>query len=446
VQGGLSLPNARPRAQWARHRHDPDHRPISHAVIRVGLSAVIVASFLTAPDLTAPRSVEAAGCTNHRSKVHPPDTINVLRTRTGKVQTVDFRRYVATVMASGEWPTYLPMAALEAGAVATKQYAWYYTLKRNHRSGFRSAKGACYDVRDDVTDQLYRPEQARPTRKQFEAIDDTWGLSLRKGGRFFLTGYRAGTRRRCASDADGWKLYARSVINCASKKDWSRERIQEAYYGPSLEYVWAPGSQGPEVSTPRIRLTRRSSLYAAFAKVSWHAQGGRHEPRSTRFRLEHRIAGGKWKRVQLTQRNATSAHVDLSAEKSHKFRVRAKRRDEGRGSWSTSDRTRVQLRGANRDAEFGQRVILADERGDRARVRFDGRSIALIAPLGPRMGRAEIKLNGRVVAKVDLERGKRKEKKLVWTRNWSREKVRRIVVQPARKSDRLRIDGFLVLR
>jgi hypothetical protein len=439
------LPNAHARAQWARHRHDPERPPLTHAVVRVGLSAVIVASFMTAPDLAKPASVQASCGTNHGSKVRPPDTIKVLRTRTGKVQTVDFRRYVAMVMASGEWPSWMPRAALEAGAVATKQYAWYHALEGNHRKGYRS-KGVCYDVRDDTTDQLYRPEKADPTRKQFEAIDDTWGLTLRKNGRFFLTGYRQGTRRRCASDADGWHLYARSVVECARKKDWSRERIQEAYYGANVEYIWAPGSRGPGVSTPRIKLKRKSSLHAAFAKVYWHAQGGRDEPHGTRYRLEHRVGRGDWKRVKLAHRNATSARLDLRLEKSHRFRVRAKVRGEGRGSWSRSDRARVQLRGPNRDARFGERVAVADSRGDRARIRFDGRSIALVAPLGPNMGRAEIKLNGKVIAKVDLKRGERKEEKLVWTRNWSREKVRRIVVQPARKDERLRIDGFLVLR
>ena len=410
----------------------------------MGLSAVIVASFMTAPDVAAPPSVEAACGTNHGSKVVPPKSIKVLRTRSGKVQTVEFRRYVAIVMASGEWPTWMPSAALEAGAVATKQYAWYYALRGNHRRGYRKA-GVCYDVRDDTMDQLYRPERAEPTHKQFEAIDDTWGLTLRKNGRFFLTGYRAGERRRCAADADGWHLFARSVVTCARQRDWSRERIQEAYYGRGVEFVWAPGWRGPEVTAPRIKLTRRSSLYAAFAKVSWHSQGG-DASRGTRYRLEHRIGSGDWKRVRLARRTATSARVDLRMDKAHRFRVRAKERDGDRGHWSTSDRARVQLRGPKRGAEFGQSVVVADRHDDRARLRFDGRSVALVAPVGPKMGRAEIKIDGKVVARVDLERSERHVKKLVWARNWGRERVRRVVVQPARKRDRLQVDGFIVLR
>ena len=95
----------------------------------------------------------------------PPVSIKVLRSSAGKVQKVAFKRYVAEVMASGEWPSRLHKATLEAGAVATKQYAWYYAMNGNHRSSYVH-NGTCYDVRDDTRDQLYRPEHTKPTTKQ----------------------------------------------------------------------------------------------------------------------------------------------------------------------------------------------------------------------------------------------------------------------------------------
>ena len=441
------MPNTHARARWARTPRTAERPPRPHAAIRVGLSAVIVASFISAPDVTAPPPVEAACGTNHGSYVHPPRSIKVLRTRTGRVQTVDFRRYVAVVMASGEWPTWMPRAALEAGAVATKQYAWYYTMRGNHRSDYRTKRGVCYDVRDDVVDQLYRPEWADPTRKQFAAIDETWGLTLRKRGRFFLTGYRAGSATRCAADADGWKLYATSMIACARKRGWSRQQIQNAYYGPRVEYVWSSAPRGPVVTTPVVRLTRRTSLRSAFATVSWHdATPGRGSPRIARYRLQHRVGDGRWRDVELARKAATSTRVDLKLEKSHRFRIRAKDRRGEQSAWAASDRSRVRLKGPKGSSGFGLRTALANERGSRARIRFNGRSVAIVAPLGPKMGRAEIKVNGRVVARVDLERRKQRDQKLVWTRNWSREKVRRVVVQPARDRHHVQVDGFLVLR
>ena len=68
--------------------------------------------------LTEP--AEAAPCgTAWKSRKEPPPSILVLRTATGKVEKVGFKRYVAVVMASGEWPSSLPVALLEAGALAT---------------------------------------------------------------------------------------------------------------------------------------------------------------------------------------------------------------------------------------------------------------------------------------------------------------------------------------
>ena len=81
-------------------------------------------------------------------------------------------------------------------------------IKRNE------LKAKSYDVRDDVRDQLYK-HYAKPTSRQHKAIDKTWGLSLRKKGRFFLTGYRAGSVKTCGADAHGWKLYAMCVDECA---------------------------------------------------------------------------------------------------------------------------------------------------------------------------------------------------------------------------------------
>ena len=94
------------------------------------------------PDLTraAPDGQGSCG-TNWPSHKVPPETIEVLRTKTGKVQRVDFRSYVATVMASGEFPTWLPPAVLQVGATAVKQYAWYYAMDGHHRSGYKTAVG-----------------------------------------------------------------------------------------------------------------------------------------------------------------------------------------------------------------------------------------------------------------------------------------------------------------
>ncbi|CAN5828123.1 hypothetical protein BH23CHL8_BH23CHL8_04800 [soil metagenome] len=414
----------------------------------MALGAVLLSSVPAVPQAVAPPPVEAACGTNWTSRTIPPRTIRVLRTRSGKVQTVDFRRYVAIVMASGEWPSWLPKATLEAGAVATKQYAWYYALKGHHRSSYRSGSGACYDVRDDTNDQLFRPERAAPTTKQQRAIDRTWALTLRKRGRFFLTGYRAGTTSTCAADANGWKLYARSAATCARKHGWSSQRIQRAYFAPKLNFVWTPEVWGPALATPRVSLAAGSSLTTGPAKVRWRPLKGTQDV--ARYRMQRRVGGGSWKDVPLARTAATSASVELRIDRRVRFRVRGTDRKGRHGPWSITRPRKAVLRGPRDVTLSGSDTSLlgtpSSGRSRVARLRFTGKSIAYVAPTGPGMGRAIIKVNGRRVAVIDLEREQARGERLVWTRNWKRSRERVVVVKPADPAERVEIDGFLVLR
>ena len=121
-----------------------------------------------------------------------------------------FKKYVITVMGK-EWPSYLPQAVIDAGAVVVKQYAWFHVLG----NGRVSSQGQCYDVTDGVGDQLYKPNRARVRQDHYTAVDATWGVRLVKNGTLFMTGYRTGNKGACGHDATGWKLYARSATRCA---------------------------------------------------------------------------------------------------------------------------------------------------------------------------------------------------------------------------------------
>ena len=207
-----------------------------------GIAAVLAVSSLVTP--IVPPAVAAAGdsCTGWESRRTPPQTIRVLMTHSGRVLQVPFRSYVARVMASGEWPSRLPRALLVAGGFAAKQYAWYYALKGHHRDSYRTRSGVCYDVRNDTNDQLFY-RGADPTRKQREALAKLWTVSLRRGDRFILTGYRAASHSDlCARDADGWHLFARSAAHCA-RQDLSGMEILRRYYGQwrvqFVQPVWA---------------------------------------------------------------------------------------------------------------------------------------------------------------------------------------------------------------
>ncbi len=409
-------------------------------IARVALGALLVVTAMAVPQLSAPPGVEASSCTGWNSQVVPPRTIRVLRSGSGRVERVDFRRYVAEVMASGEWPGRLRKATLAAGAVATKQYAWYYTLKGNHRPGY-VRNGKCYDVRDDTSDQLYRPERATPTSKQKAAIDRTWGLTLRKNGRFFLTGYRMGASQRCAADANGWKLYERSVEACA-RKGWSYQRILKTYLSPHLHLVWS-NKLGPLLKKPSFNLQTGTNYDKGAATVAWKPTSSSVEVAS--YRLQRKVGKNAWKDVDLRSKTARQTRSWVKIGSSNKFRVRGKDAKGHAGPWAYSAKRKPGIRGP-----VGAKISGADfdpsSVRSKIRVKFDGRSVAFMTRTGPGMGKVRILLNGKRVATKDLDRDTVTDGALVWTRNFPRSKPRTIAVRAIDAAQRVDFDGFFVLR
>jgi hypothetical protein len=421
------------------------------AATRIGLAAIVIAASLSAPQLAEPAPVAAgSSCTGWTSQSVPPRTIRVLRTQSGRIEKVDFRRYVAEVMASGEWPGRLHQATLEAGAVATKQYAWYYAMRGHHRPGYRVG-ARCYDVRDDTMDQLYRPERAFPTVSQQRAIDATWALTLRKSGRFFLTGYRAGVSPQCAADANGWKLYGRSVEACA-RQGWSSRRVQRTYLGPNLTFVWSD-RMGPLLDEPDIVLKRGSRLPDNPVTVTWKPEPW--SPDVTRFTLQRRVGRGDWTAIPLAQSTARQTRVWLKTGKVNYFRVRGVD-DQGRiGPWYYSTDLKAVLRGpVGRRLGAPAMAMTAHARQATAsasssrwvRTRFTGRSVALVASTGPGMGLVRIFVNGKRVALVDLHRESGSPRELVWTMNFDRVTSRSVAIASVDPSRPVDFRGFYVLR
>jgi hypothetical protein len=397
---------------------------------------------LSLPEFATPApAAAAASCTGWTSKASPPPTIRVLRTGSGRVEKVEFRRYVAEVMASGEWPSRLSMATLEAGALATKQYAWYYSLKGHHRAHYVSG-GTCYDVRDDTMDQLYRPERSTPTSRQWKAISQTWDLTLRKSGRFFLTGYRAGVSSTCAADANGWKLYARSVNSCA-KQGWSSRRILNRYLNPNLSFVRSDQT-GPMLAKPRVLLKVGNVLPGA-ATLTWRPFEAGADVAS--YRLQRRLGRGAWQAVTVDVAKAKWVDVWLKTDTRNRFRVRAVDSKGNRGAWAYSPTRNPAIKGPVGMTLSGG-IESAASRGDslKAKSRFSGRSIGFVARTGPGMGKAKVFINGKRVAVVDLERGSTTARRIVWSRNWSKAKTRTVAVKAADAGARVDFEGFYILR
>ena len=161
------------------------------------------------------------------------------------VQTWNFRQYVATVLrAEYSGAVFTSNEQRDAwyaiGAIAVKQYAWYYAM--HWRGGkLQTATGYdCYDVADSTADQIFNPEKINIIRPDQEAvIDATWHMSLRKymvkkkRNMMFLTGYRSGQKVPCASDDDGFRIKQKSMKDCITK-GLTVEEVQREYYGRNV--------------------------------------------------------------------------------------------------------------------------------------------------------------------------------------------------------------------
>src|SRR5512140_1299056 len=203
-----------------------------HRLIRDVAAAAIALGAFAVPSGAGP-TLAGSTCTGWTSILVPPTTIRVYRTLLRRTVKVPFRSYVEAVMAA-EWGPSNPPAALQAGALAIKQYAWYYA--RVWRGG-KDAAGACYDVRDDGTDQIYNPSNA-PAPAHLAAIAATWPLTLRRSGAFFPTGYWSGAGS-CGAAAWNGRLLQRDAADCARRLGETAEQILRRFYG-TIEWVW-PG-------------------------------------------------------------------------------------------------------------------------------------------------------------------------------------------------------------
>jgi hypothetical protein len=128
-------------------------RPL--AVAAVTLALLAPAAAVTTPVTRA--NGTAAPCTNWESLITPPETIRVLRTRTGVVEVVDFRTYVYRTHVAEFWSEYLSQpysnTLLGAGAVAIRQNAWGWTMTARNwwaQTAYTAAQERW--VRDDYAD------------------------------------------------------------------------------------------------------------------------------------------------------------------------------------------------------------------------------------------------------------------------------------------------------
>jgi hypothetical protein len=135
------------------------------------------------------------GCKTDGTNSKLPTTILVYRVSLRRVERVNFKTYVKNVLPN-EWVTSWPAESLKSGAMAVKSFGWYWAL----HSTRKTSGGACFDVYDNTTSQVYRPGSAAASTSS--AVDATWGTRMTRSGNILQAHY-CSTTTACGAWVDG---------------------------------------------------------------------------------------------------------------------------------------------------------------------------------------------------------------------------------------------------
>ncbi|MFC6087442.1 SpoIID/LytB domain-containing protein [Sphaerisporangium aureirubrum] len=166
-------------------------------------------------------SAPPTGCKTDGTHTRLPTTILVYRKSLNRVDRVAFRTYIENVLPN-EWPSYWPRESLMAGAIAVKNFGWYWALN----SASKTPSGQCYDVTDQTSSQVYKPGSA--TASTNAAVNATWGTRMTRNGKIFKAQY-CSTTTACRHWVTGDWL-SQTGSRDKAEAGWSYSRILTYYY------------------------------------------------------------------------------------------------------------------------------------------------------------------------------------------------------------------------
>jgi Carboxypeptidase regulatory-like domain/Stage II sporulation protein len=171
------------------------------------------------------------------SQEETPPSIRVYMTGSGDIADYDFTFYEEHVLPN-EWGSGAPYAALQAGAEAVRDYAWYFVL--NGSKGTAANVDPCsFDVDDSTAYQYFNP--SLPTYSNTNnAVTSTATTVFSHGGTITETSYCSNFGTGCGADtppdtcgeyANGTSMSQIGSDSCADDGDtW--QQILSTYYYP----------------------------------------------------------------------------------------------------------------------------------------------------------------------------------------------------------------------
>lgn len=179
-----------------------------------------------------------------------------------------------------------------------------------------------------------------------------------------------------------------------------------------------------------------------------------------RYEVARSTDGGGW--IAAATTHGASATVPAATGHAYRFRIRAVDWAGNVGAWATGSTfhlsgwseasSSVHLSSSwtiHRDPSWwGGQERSTKATGATATFSFVGRSFGWVGATGPGRGRAQVFVDGRLVATVDLAAASNHSRRIVFARSWSTSGHHSVVIRTIWTSHRhlVDIDGFVVLR
>jgi hypothetical protein len=233
-------------------------------------------------------------------------------------------------------------------------------------------------------------------------------------------------------------------------------RLIQALYDPPVR---ALDTTAPNTAAPTRRFVAGTAGDGVPTRISW---SGTDKGWGIKwYRLERSVGGGPWTKITLPTGTTTSITQSLAPGSSVRYRVRATDAAGNVGSWDYGTTFKVG-RVAEQDASisynagwvtvsdataYGGKLKETSTTGAAAYYRFTGSDIAWITEVGPARGQAKVKIDGVVVATVDLRATSWSPRKLVFVKHFASVGVHTIRVEAVGTSGRPTIgnDGFAII-
>jgi hypothetical protein len=194
------------------------------------------------------------GCTHNSSgwtsQTKEPPVIRVYMTATHTVSKYDFTFYEEHVLPN-EWIPSWKEDALEAGAVAVRDYAWFFVVNGSKGTGSGDPDPCTFDVDDSTSYQNFLP--SNPTYAATNtAVTSTAPYLYTHNSKIPELGYNSGYQgEKCGGETVPGSMSQWGTQACAlAGDDW--QKILSIYYGFTLQGPPGPAGvpSGPAVYNP----------------------------------------------------------------------------------------------------------------------------------------------------------------------------------------------------